>query len=314
MSEVPAVGPAPLTMSAGRTHGAHWQARRSERLAHICIAPAVILMVITTLAPVGAVLALSLTDYQLGALSFNWVGLDNFASALQDRGAQRAVSNTLLFAAMVVPVSVGMGLFFALLVVSRTRTRRFYELMIFLPLTTTMAAMAIVWSFVLHGRIGPVNGLMAAIGLPTIDFFSDPGAVLPSLALIGVWQHMCFCFIVFLAGLMAIPKDLYEAAALDGADCGWEKFRRITWPLLGPTTLVVVLLTTIRAFQVFDLVVVLTQGGPAGRSEVILYEMYLEAFAYFRVGYGSTLALIFIAMVGTISLLQLWYARRRRAA
>ena len=288
--------------------------KRQARLAHFCIAPAVLLMVFTTLVPFAAVIVLSFTDFRLGATQWNWVGLDNFARAWEDEGAQRAVVNTLLFTGMVVPLAVGLGLFFALLVHARRRTRRLYELLFFLPLTATMTVMALVWSFVLHGRIGPVNALLQSIGLPAVDFFSDPETVLPTLAIIAVWQHLCFCFIIFLAGLTTIPEELYEAAALDGADRGWERFRRITWPLLAPTTLVVVLLTTIRAFQVFDLVVVLTQGGPAGRSEVILYEMYLEAFAYFRVGYGSALTLIFVAMVGIVSLAQLWVAQRGRVA
>ena len=288
--------------------------KRQARLAHFCIAPAVLLMVFTTLVPFAAVIVLSFTDFRLGAMQWNWVGLDNFARAWEDEGAQRAVVNTLLFTGMVVPLAVGLGLFFALLVHARRRTRRLYELLFFLPLTATMTVMALVWSFVLHGRIGPVNALLQSIGLPAVDFISDPETVLPTLAIIAVWQHLCFCFIIFLAGLTTIPEELYEAAALDGADRGWERFRRITWPLLAPTTLVVVLLTTIRAFQVFDLVVVLTQGGPAGRSEVILYEMYLEAFAYFRVGYGSALTLIFVVMVGIVSLAQLWVAQRGRAA
>lgn len=297
---------APLAAVAAET--------RQARLAHLCIAPAVVLMVLTTLIPFAAVIVLSFTDFQLGATQWDWIGLNNFARALEDHSARRAVTNTLLFTGMVVPLAVGLGLLFALLVHARRRTRRLYELLFFLPLTATMTVMALVWSFVLHGRIGPVNALLQAIGLPAIDFFSDPAAVLPTLAIIAVWQHLCFCFIIFLAGLTTIPEELYEAAALDGADRGWERFRRITWPLLAPTTLVVVLLTTIRAFQVFDLVVVLTQGGPAGRSEVILYEMYLEAFAYFRIGYGSALTLIFVAMVGIVSLAQLWVAQRRRAA
>ena len=289
-------------------------ARRYEGMAVLCVAPAAALMVLTTLMPLVAVIAVSFTDYQLGATRLGWVGLENFLRIFEDRGAMRALRNTLVFTAMVVPVSVGFGLLFALLVHGRRRSRRLYEVLLFLPLTATMTVMAIVWSFVLHGRIGPVNTLLSSLGLPTVDFFSDPAAVLPSLAIIAVWQHMGFCFILFVAGLTTIPKELYEAAALDGADRGWERFRRITWPLLGPTTLVAAMLTTIRAFQVFDNVVVLTQGGPAGASDVILYDMYLEAFAYFRIGYGSALALVFIAIVGGVSALQLWYARHRRAA
>ena len=177
-----------------------------------------------------------------------------------------------------------------------------------------MTVMSLVWSFILHERIGPVKALLDDFGLPYVSFFSDPDIVLVTLAFIAVWQHACFCFILFLSGLTTIPGELYDAAALDGTDRGWEKFRRITWPQLVPTTLLVVLLTTIRTFQVFDLVVILTQCGPSGRTEVILYRMYLEAFSYFRVGYGSALTVIFMVMIGTVTLLQFWTARRKNAA
>ena len=174
-----------------------------------------------------------------------------------------------------------------------------------------MTVMAIVWSFLLHGRIGPVNALLSWLGLPTIDFLSDPDAVLASLALVGVWQLIGFNMILFLAGLTVIPRDLYEAAALDGADAAWERFRRITLPMLGPTMMVVVLLTSIRTFQVFDTVVVLTQGGPAGASDVLLYEIYLESFSYFRIGYGSALTIVYLVIVGGFAVLQVWLADRR---
>lgn len=303
-----------LVSTVPSRHAAVLTRRRSEMMAFWCIGPAVTLIIITTLAPFAAILIFSFTDYELGALHFNWVGLANFAKALRDPVELRAVTNTFLFAGFVVPAAVGLGLFFALLVTARIRTRRFYEVLFFLPITATMPVMSLVWSFILHDRIGPVKALLQALGLQPIGFFSDPDVVLMTLAFIAVWQHLCFCFIIFLAGLTTIPKELYEAAALDGADRGWERFRRITWPQLAPTTLVVMLLTTIRTFQIFDLVLVLTQGGPAGRSEVILYKTYLEAFSYFRVGYGSALTLIFVAMVGAISLIQFWVARKQRAA
>ncbi|RWX74847.1 sugar ABC transporter permease [Neorhizobium lilium] len=295
-------------------YGAMAARARSEQMAFWCIGPAVFLIVVTTVVPFATVLAFSFTDYQLGDAGLNWVGLANFSKALGDPQVRQAVTNTFLFAGMVVPTTVVLALFFALLVNSRTVTRRFYELVFFLPITATMPVMSLVWSFILHDRIGPIARLLQYFELPAIGFFSDPDFALGSIALIAIWQHTCFCFIIFLAGLTTIPKEMYEAAALDGADRGWEKFRRITWPQLAPTTLVAALLTTIRTFQVFELVVVLTSGGPAGRSQVILYKTYLEAFSYLRIGYGSALTLIFVAMVCAISLVQFRIARRQQAA
>ncbi|MCO6424534.1 carbohydrate ABC transporter permease [Sinorhizobium meliloti] len=304
-----------ITTKLWRTpHGAVALARGSEMMALWCTSPAIVLMLATTLAPFCAVLVLSLTDYELGDLTLSWIGLANFARAIRDPEVRQAVANTFVFAGMVVPSAVCLALFFALLVNSRTKSRRLYELAFFLPITATMPVMSLVWSFLLHDRIGPITTLLQFFGVPTVQFFSNPTIILGTLAVIAVWQHMGFCFIIFLAGLTTVPAELYEAAALDGADRGWEKFRRITWPHVAPTALVAVLLTTMRTFQVFELVAVLTQGGPAGRSQVILYKTYLEAFSYFRVGYGSALTLIFVTIVGTISLIQLTFARRNRAA
>ncbi|WP_370677790.1 carbohydrate ABC transporter permease [Pleomorphomonas sp. PLEO] len=279
----------------------------------ICVIPALLLLIATTLFPLLAVLLLSFSDYQLGGLSLHWIGLTNFERIATSDTASRAIVNTLIFTAMVVPASVGLGLLLALLVRGRNRTRRLYELLLFLPLTATMTVMAIVWSLLLHERIGPVNAVLKALGLAPIAFLSDVETVLPSLALIAIWQQASFCFVFFLAGLTAIPGELYEAAALDRVGSGWERFRRITWPLLAPTTLVVVLLTTIKAFQAFDLVAVLTQGGPQDASLVLLYETYLEAFSYFRIGYGSALTMLFVVFVGAVSALQMWSARREIA-
>jgi multiple sugar transport system permease protein len=280
--------------------------------AAVCVMPAVLLLVATTLLPLVVVLLLSFTDYQLGGTTLRFVGIGNFLRIGESANAGRAIVNTLAFTAMVVPASVGLGLVLALLVRGRGRMRRAYELLLFLPLTATMTVMAIVWSLLLHGQIGPVNVALKAAGLAPVEFLSDADTVLPSLALIAVWQQASFCFVVFLAGLTAIPGELYEAAALDRVSSGWERFRRITWPLLAPTTLVVVLLTTIKAFQVFDLVAVVTKGGPQGASEVLLYETYLQAFSYFRIGYGSALTMLFIVFVGGVSALQMWSASRRQ--
>jgi multiple sugar transport system permease protein len=253
----------------------------------------------------------SFTDFQLGSKSFNWIGFTNFAKIAQDTSAHSALYNTFAYAAMVVPLSVTIGLILAVAVSGRRRLRRPYELFLFLPMTATMTVMAIVWSLLLDGQIGPINAILQVLGLAPVDFLGDPDAVLPSLAVISVWQQTSFCFVVFLAGLTSIPAEIYEAAALDKLGRGWEPFRRITWPMLAPTTIVVVLLTTIKAFQVFDVVAVLTQGGPNGASEVLLHETYIQAFSYFRIGYGSALTMVFIVVVGLVSALQMLIGRRK---
>ncbi|MCT7374110.1 carbohydrate ABC transporter permease [Chelativorans salis] len=265
-------------------------------------APAFILLSLIHIVPLLTLIALSFTDYELGALDVRWLGLDNFARAFSDPVFQRALRNTLLYVAIVIPGSVLLGLLIALLVHARKRTRSIYEVIYFLPVTSTLVAMATVWQFLLHPRLGPVNGFLKSLGFPEIAFLSEPSLVIPTLAVIGLWQMVGFNMILFLAGLSTIPRDLYDAAEVDGAGGAVDRFLRITWPMLGPTTMFVTVTTCITAFKVFDTVAVLTHGR--GGSEVLLYAIYLEGFHYFKMGYAAALTLVFLAFILVFSILQ----------
>jgi multiple sugar transport system permease protein len=271
---------------------------------HAFAAPATLLLLLIYVVPVVALVWLSLTDYELGAIETRFLGLENFARALADPVFRRSIANTFAYVAIVLPGGVLLGLGAALLVHGRIRSRSVYEVIYFLPVTSTLIAMATVWQFLLHPRLGPVREITLALGLGEVAFLSDPALVIPTLAAIGLWQLVGFNMILFLAGLSAIPADLYEAAALDGASGGIDRFLRVTWPLLGPTTMFVTVTTSITAFKVFDTVRVLTEGGPAGASEVLLYVIWLEGFQYFRIGYAAALTLIFLAFILAFSILQ----------
>jgi len=274
------------------------------RTRHAFAAPAALLLALIYIVPVAVLVWLSLTDYTLGAVETRFLGLDNFSHALADPVFRRSIVNTFVYVAIVLPAGVLLGLGAALLVHRRIRSRSVWEVIYFLPVTSTLIAMATVWQFLLHPRLGPVREITLALGLGEVAFLSDPALVLPTLAAIGIWQLVGFNMILFLAGLSAIPRDLYEAAALDGAAGGIDRFLRVTWPLLGPTTMFVTVTTSITAFKVFDTVRVLTEGGPAGASEVLLYVIYLEGFQYFRIGYAAALTLIFLAFILAFSILQ----------
>jgi multiple sugar transport system permease protein len=172
----------------------------------------------------------------------------------------------------------------------------------FLPVTSTLIAMATVFQFLLHPKLGPINHLLTAIGIQAISFISDPQWVIPTLSMIGLWQLVGFNMILFLAGLSSIPEELYEAAALDGANGPIDRFIRITWPMLGPTTLFVMVTSCITAFKVFDTVATLTQGKSG--SEVLLYALYLEGFQYFKMGYAAALTLVFLFFILILSIVQ----------
>lgn len=273
--------------------------------------PAFLLLLVLHVVPLLVLAGLSFTDYELGVVTFNWVGLDNYANAFADEVFRRSLVNTLYYVAIVLPGSVVLSLLVAVLVHRRKRTRSFYEIIYFLPVTSTLIAMATVWQFLLHPSLGVINTVLRHLGFGEVAFLSDPSLALPTLAVVGIWQLLGFNMILFLAGLSAIPRDLYEASEIDGVGNGIDRFLTITWPLLGPTTLFVIVTTSITAFKVFDTVAVMTRGGPQGSTEVILYAIYLEGFYYFRTAYASVLTLVFLTFVVVFSIIQTFVLDRR---
>lgn len=267
-------------------------------------APAFALLVLTMLAPLAVLIVLSLTNYEFGGVDLDFVGLANFQKALADPIIRRSLLNTLIYVAVMVPGGVFGALLIAILIHRRTRSRSLYEVIYFLPVTSTLIAMATVWQFLLHPSLGPINGLLKWLGFAPVAFLSEPSTALATLAVIGIWQILGFNMILFLAGLTAIPRDLYEAADIDGCSGGIDRFLTITWPLLGPTTMFVVITTMITAFKIFDTVAVMTRGGPVGSTEVLLYNIYLEGFQYFHTGYAAALTFIFLAFILVFSAVQ----------
>jgi multiple sugar transport system permease protein len=287
------------------------QARIERRTGLAFISPAMLLFLLTSLLPLAVLLALSFTDYELGAVDTKGVGTANFAKAFTDPIFRRSLGNTLLYVLIVVPGAVGLGLLIAVLVHGRRHSRGFYEVIYFLPVTSTLIAMATVWQFLLHPRLGPVNAFLGLFGVREVAFLSEPGLALPTLAVIGIWQLLGFNMVLFLAGLSAIPRDLYEAAEVDGCTSALDRFLTITWPLLTPTTMFVLVTTSITAFKIFDTVAVMTRGGPMGSSEVLLYNVYLEGFQYFHMGYAAALTVIFLAFILVFAAIQSFVLERR---
>ncbi|MDP2823051.1 MAG: sugar ABC transporter permease [Sulfuritalea sp.] len=267
-------------------------------------APALVLMALMLIGPAIAVTLLAFTNYQLGASDLNWIGFDNFREMAHERTFWRSLGNTLLYAAVVVPGSVLLGLGAALLVESGGSLRSFYRAVFFLPVMATLIAMAIAWEFMLHPNFGLVNLALKALGFAGANWLRTDTLALGVIAVIGIWQQFGFNMVLFIAGLVSIPRHLYEAAAMDGASGPWARFRLVTWPMLGPVTLFVVLISTIRSFQVFDTVAVLTKGGPNKATEVLLYTMYAEGFEFFRSGYAAAITVVFLVLVLIVTLIK----------
>lgn len=283
--------------------------KRMIRRGLLFSAPAVLLLLAIYIIPMITLVGFSVTDYRLGALSTNFIGFENFINAFKDPVFMRALKNTVIYALIVIPSGVFLALGIALLVYNRKRSRGFWEVAYFLPVTATLVAMATVWQFLLHPSLGPVNAVIKWFGFEPVAFLSNPALLIPTMALMGVWQVLGFNMILFLAGLTAISKDLHEAARLDGAKSPIDRFLTVTWPMLGPTTMFVVVTTSISAFKVFETVAVLTKGRFG--SETLLFDLYLEGFEYSNTGYAAALTLIFLAIVLVLSIGQTLHLEKK---
>ena len=287
-------------------------ARRAQALAGIGLAaPAAVLLVVLLFVPSGLVLALSVTDYQFGMPGARFVGLDNYAAMLADPEFRRSVWNTCVYLVLVAPLSVGLALWLAVVIEAQGPLRGMWRTVFFLPVTATLVAMATAWEVLLHPTFGLFNNLLALAGLSKVRFLSDPATALITLAGIGVWKQVGYNVLLFAAGLSTIPRDLYEAGAIDGADRGWGRFALVTWPMLGPVTLFVVVLTLIRAVSEFETVAVLTNGGPVGATQMVQYTLFEAAFRYFEVGLASAIAVSFLLVLGAVSIVQARLMERR---
>lgn len=300
-------------------HGAASPARRKRRAGEVAevaaawtlAGPAIVMMWALLLGPALAVLALSFTDWTFGMPTIAWAGLDNYREMIGDETFWKSLWNTLIYVSFVVPLSVFIGLGAALLIEAGTSLRSFYRAAFFLPVVSTLLAMALVFQFAFHPSVGAINRTLAAVGVPTTDWLKNEATALFALGVIGVWQAVGLSMVLFLAGLKAVPGDLYEAAAMDGADGAWERFRRVTWPMLGPAAVFVVTITAVRAFQVFDTVAVLTDGGPNKATSVLLHQMYQEGFSFLRSAYAAAITVVFLGFVLILTVLQIALQERR---
>lgn len=280
-------------------------------------APALALLAVFFVLPTLAALLLSFTDFDVYTVAdphrLRLVWLGNYERLLHDGRFWTALGNTLWFVAVAGPLSVGVSLAAALLVDAKVvRGRAIFRTVLFLPVVTTLVAVAVVWRYLYHPRYGVLNQLLGLIGVPPIDWLGDPRWALPALALLAVWKGFGFNMLVFLAGLQGIPERLYEAAALDGAG-RWQEFRHVTVPQLAPTFLFVGIITAIGYLQLFAEPYVMTQGGPSDSTLSVVLLMYEEGFRWWNLGYGAAVAVVLFVVILAASVLQLVVQRRSAA-
>ena len=279
--------------------------------------PALAVIALFFVIPVLAALALSLTDFDIYALAdrdnLRFVGLGNYAQLLADPLFWKALGNTFYFVLVGVPLSIAASLGAALLLQSRlARFKPFFRTAYFAPVVTTVVAVAVIWRYLFHTRYGLVNWGLASVGIEPVDWLGDPTWAMPTIILFAVWKNFGYNMIIFIAGLQAIPDDLYEAARIDGAGA-WAQLRHVTLPLLGPVLLLVGILTMAGYFQLFAEPYVMTQGGPLESTVSVLYLMYEQGFKWWNLGNASAVAFILFVLMASITSGLLWLARRKGA-
>ena len=280
-------------------------------------APALAVIAVFFALPVLAALALSLTDFDIYALAdggnLRFVGLGNYLGLIQNPLFWQALGNTFYFVMVGVPLSIALSLGAALLLHSRLGVfKPFFRTAYFAPVVTTVVAVAVVWRYLFHTRYGLVNWALAGIGIEPVDWLGDPDWAMPTIIMFAVWKNFGYNMIIFLAGLQAIPEDLYEAARIDGAS-RWRQFLHVTLPMLGPVMLMVAILTLSGYFQLFAEPYVMTQGGPLQSTVSVLYLMYEEGFKWWNLGNASAVAFTLFVIMATITYGLLWIARRKGA-
>lgn len=267
--------------------------------------------------PALASLVLSFTDFDIYALAdignLRFIGFGNYSALLSNPLFWKAMGNTLWFVALGVPLLIGTSLGAALLVNARMlKWRPLWRVALFAPYVTTLVATAVVWRYLFHTRYGLINYALGWVGLGPIDWLGDPHASLPAILIFVAWKSFGYSMIIFLTALQTVPKDLTEAALIDGAGA-WARFRNVTLPVIAPTTLLVAILTVAGMFQLFAEPYVMTQGGPSQSTVTVLYFMYEEGFKWWNLGSGAAVAVILFLCILVVTLIQLQFAKRRGA-
>jgi multiple sugar transport system permease protein len=272
------------------------------------LAPSLVPLALFTLGPMAGSFGLSFLRWDL-IRPPRLVGLQNYASVLSDPDFRAAVLHTALFIAGYLPLVFIGGLAIALALNQRLRGLALLRSIYFLPVVTSWVVVALMWKWLLNPEGGIVNHVLSLVGIQGPGWWTDPVWAIPSIILASAWKDLGFVMVILLAGLQAIPEDYYEAAAVDGAG-RWARFRRITLPLLSPASFFVLIISLINSFQVFDQVWVMTNGGPAGASSVVVEQIVKHAFRYGQMGYAAAMSWILFAAILAVTLIQFRVQRR----
>lgn len=274
------------------------------------IAPNFIGFAVLTLIPVVTLFYYAFTDWNVfGGATFT--GLDNFRRMIHDAAFWTSFWNTVYYAALHIPLTLVIALGLALLLNRKMRGVAFFRTAAFFPYITSIVAIAVVWNTLFSPEFGPINQFLRLIGIDNPPGWTASATwSMPAVIIVGTWREVGYYMLLFLAGLQTIPRELYEAARMDGANA-WHQFRNVTLPSLRPTTFFVTIILTIGSFKVFDLILVMTQGGPGTSTLVLSQFIYKKGFQENQFGYASAVALVLFAICIAVTIVQFVVNKRR---
>lgn len=285
--------------------------QREALAAYMYLSPSALIFLVFTVGPAIFVLYISLYHWDfLNQMMSTFVGFGNYAQLLQSADFWHSLWMTLYFVVGSVPVGVFGALLIAMLLMRPFRGRGLFRLVFFVPYVTPVVATSIVWLWLFNPQFGLFNELLQMAHLPTIGWVQSVRFAMPSVIIYTLWHGIGFNVVIFMAGLTTIPSDVGEAARIDGAS-PWQEFWAVTWPLLAPTTLFVVVINTIGALQAFTQFFTLTGGGPVNATTTASFYLYQQAFVFYHTGYAAALAVIIFLITAALTFVQMRVSRAR---
>jgi len=276
---------------------------RNRLIALGFLTPNLLGFLVFTMIPIGVGIGMGFFKWD-GANAASFIGLRNFARMFTDSMFQNALRVTFLYTALTVPVTIVLSLFIAVLLTQSIRLTSFFRSIFFFPYIASIVAVAIVWQFLYHADMGPINATLRAIGIANPPrWTSSKDTAIYAVAIMNIWRTVGYYMVLYIAGIVGIPVTYYEAAAVDGANA-WHKFRHITLPMLSPTTFFIVIISIINSFQSFTPIYVMTGGGPGTATQVLVFRIYEEAFVLSNFGYASAMAVVLFLIVLLFTIFQ----------
>lgn len=271
--------------------------------AYLFLTPIIIGFIVFTIFPVGMSFYYSLTKSD-GITPPVFIGLENYVTLFKEPEFLHALWNTVYYAIGVVPIGAFLALVIAVMLNQKIRFVNVYRSAFFIPVIVSTISVAMVWQWLYNKDYGLINHVLSIVGLPQPAWIASQELAMPSVIIMSIWKNLGFNVVILLAGIQGISPSLYEAADIDGAGA-FRKFKSITMPLVRPTMVFVLIISIINAFQAFDQIYIMTKGGPAKATEVVVYLIYNNAFNFFKQGYASAMAYVLFMIIFVISIIQL---------